>query len=122
MSLSQSFFGAPIDRRAAITGTAAAVLASTVSAAEAPARALVVVGPSNHPPGTHEVAAGGRLLKHCLDAVEGLKAEVVSEWPANGEKAFADVSSVVFIGDLFPPELMPNRDTVMKHLDAMTKR
>jgi type 1 glutamine amidotransferase len=32
------------------------------------------------------------------------------------------VASVVFIGDLFPPEVMPNRDTVMRHLTVMTKR
>ena len=85
---------------------------------------LIVVGPSNHPPGTHEVAAGGRLLKHCIEAIgkPELKAEVVTEWPADGEKAFADVASVVFIGDLFPPEVMPNRDTSMKHLGAMMKR
>jgi type 1 glutamine amidotransferase len=118
-----------ITRRAALTGTAAAVLASAVcdsaNAADTAARVLVVVGPSNHPPGTHEVAAGGRLLKHCLNAVEKpaqLKAEIVTEWPADGEKTFADVASVVFIGDMFPPEVMPNRDTIMKHLGAMTKR
>jgi len=115
----------PITRRAAITGTAA-VLASAVCdparAADEAARVLVVVGPSKHPPGTHEVEAGGRLLKHCIDAVEKIKAEVVTEWPADGEKAFADVASVVFIGDLFPPEVMPNRDTIMKHLATMTKR
>jgi type 1 glutamine amidotransferase len=126
MTLSQSLPGAPITRRAALAGTAAAVLASAVceraGAADESARVLVVVGPSKHPPGTHEVEAGGRLLKHCLDAVEKVKAEVVTEWPADGEKAFADVASVVFIGDMFPPEVMPNRDTIMKHLDAMTKR
>ena len=107
----------PITRRTALAGTAAAVLASAVpvSGADEVARVLVVVGPTNHPPGTHEVAAGGRLLKHCLEAAK-LKCDVVSEWPENGEKAFADVASVVFIGDLFPPEVMPNRDTIMKHL------
>jgi type 1 glutamine amidotransferase len=116
----------PITRRAALAGTAA-ILASAcarVRAAESAPRVLIVVGPSNHPPGTHEVAGGGRLLKHCLEAIgkPELKADVVSEWPADGEKAFADVASVVFIGDLFPPEVMPDRDTVMKHLGAMTKR
>jgi type 1 glutamine amidotransferase len=85
---------------------------------------LVVVGPTNHPPGTHEVAAGGRLLAHCLNTAgrPALKAEVVTEWPKDGEKAFADVASVVFIGDLFPPEVMPNRDAIMKDLAAMTRR
>lgn len=123
MDLSQHF--TPITRRAAITGTTAAVLVSAVcdpaSAADESARVLVVVGPSKHPPGTHEVEAGGRVLKHCLDAAE-LKAEIVTDWPADGEKAFTDVAAVVFIGDMFPPEVMPNRDTIMKHLDAMTRR
>ena len=112
----------PISRRAALAGTAAAVLSPLAAGADAPARVLIVVGPSNHPPGTHEVAAGGRLLKHCLDATGLLKADIVTEWPADGEKTFADVASVVFIGDLFPPEVMPNRDTVMKQLGAITKR
>src|SRR5262245_48533202 len=116
----------PITRREALTGTAAAVLASAVGepacGADDAGRVLVVVGPSKHPPGTHEVEAGGRVLKHCLDAVERLKAEIITEWPDDGEKAFADVASVVFIGDMFPPEVMPNRDTIMKHLGAMTKR
>lgn len=30
------------------------------------ANVLILVGPSTHPPGTHEVAAGGRLVAHCL--------------------------------------------------------
>src|SRR5438105_4546545 len=111
----------PITRRAALVGTAAAVLVPRAAAADAPARVLVVVGPSTHPPGTHEVAAGGRLLKHCLDAA-GLAAEVVTAWPADGDAAFQDVAAVAFIGDLFPPEVMPDRDTTMKHLAAMTKR
>ncbi|MBM3982269.1 MAG: ThuA domain-containing protein [Planctomycetes bacterium] len=111
-----------ITRRAALAGTAAAALAPLAPAADGAARVLVVVGPSAHPPGTHEVAAGARLLKHCLDAVPMLRADVVTEWPANGDKAFADGAAVVFIGDLFPPEVMPNRDTAMKHLGAMAAR
>ncbi|MCI0705529.1 MAG: ThuA domain-containing protein [Planctomycetia bacterium] len=118
-----------ITRRTALAGTAAALLvpvtAESAFAADEPARVLIVVGPSNHPPGTHEVAAGGRLMKHCLEAVEKparLKADVITEWPADGEKTFADVSSIVFIGDMFPPEVMPNRDTIMKHLALIMKR
>lgn len=111
----------PISRREAIAGGALALGALSACAEENAARALVVVGPSAHPPGTHEVAAGGRLLKHCLDAI-GLKTDVASEWPKDGAKAFADVQTVVFIGDLFPPEMMPNRDAIMADLAAMTKR
>jgi type 1 glutamine amidotransferase len=111
----------PISRREAIAGSALALGALASRAEDKPARALVVVGPSQHPPGTHEVAAGGRLLKHCLDAL-GLKMDVVSEWPKDGAKQFADVATVAFIGDLFPPEVMPNRDAIMADLAAMTKR
>lgn len=32
-----------------------------------PARVLIIVGPSKHPPGSHEVAAGGRVMQHCLE-------------------------------------------------------
>jgi type 1 glutamine amidotransferase len=111
----------PISRREAIAGGALALGALSAHAEENAARALVVVGPSNHPPGTHEVAAGGRLLKHCLDSL-GLKTDVISEWPKDGAKAFAQIKTVAFIGDLFPPEVMPNRDAIMADLAAMTKR
>lgn len=111
----------PISRREAIAGGALALGTLSAHAEEKGARALVVVGPSTHPPGTHEVAAGGRLLKHCLDAL-GLKTDVVNEWPKDGANAFAEIKTVVFIGDLFPPEVMPNRDAVMADLAAMTKR
>jgi type 1 glutamine amidotransferase len=115
----------PITRRAALASGAAAlasVAGTSAFAADAATRVLIVVGPSKHPPGTHEVEAGGRVLKHCLEATEKLKAEIVTEWPAEGEKALADVASIVFIGDMFPPEVMQNRDAIMKDLAAMTKR
>lgn len=114
----------PVTRRAALAGAAVAVsamVAPTATAADAAPRVLILVGPSKHPPGTHEVAAGGRLLAHCLTAA-GLKADAISEWPTDGAKALADVACVAFIGDLFPPEVMPNRDAIMADLTAMTKR
>lgn len=113
-----------IDRRQAISATALAIGSLVVrptSADEPVKRALIVVGPSQHPPGTHEVQAGGRLLQHCLNAA-GLKSEVRTEWPADGAKQFADVATVVFIGDMFPPEVMPNRDAIMADLAVMMKR
>ena len=87
-------------------------------------RVLIVVGPSNHPPGSHEVAAGGRLLRHCLEHmanVPGVKAEVVSEWPK--DQAVLDAAAtVVFIGDQFPPMRMPDSAAIMTQLGAMMKR
>ena len=52
--------------------------------AATPTRILIVVGPTDHPPGTHEVAAGGRLLKHCLENmanVPDVKVDLFYEWP-----------------------------------------
>lgn len=85
---------------------------------------LVVVGPSNHPPGTHEVAAGGRLMGHCLehlDNVSGISATVVDRWPDNPER-LSTVDSVVFIGDTFPPQRMPETDRILEQLGTMMDR
>ena len=86
-------------------------------------RVLIIVGPSNHAPGSHEVAAGGRLMKHCLENMTnlpGVKADVVEAWP---EKALRDAAStVVFIGDTFPASRLPNAAQNLADLDAMMKR
>ncbi len=82
---------------------------------------LILVGPSNHPPGSHEVAAGGRLIKHCLENaanVSGISAEVVTAWPADRQK-LQKIASVVFTGDRFPPAEMPDRDRIMQDLAGM---
>jgi hypothetical protein len=116
-----------LTRRQALAGSAAvlagAVVTGSLSAAEKVNRVLVVVGPSNHPPGTHEVAAGGRLLGHCIEAAklaQPLRASVVNRWPES--KSLSDVASVVFIGDLFPPEVMPDRDRIFADLTALMRR
>lgn len=116
-----------LTRRSAVAMAAAGVLLPDRAAradAPRPTRVLVVVGPSNHPPGTHEVAAGGRLVAHCLGHAAGgpgIRAEVVSGWPA-GPDATRDAAAVVFIGDRFPPEELPGRDRVMKALAGMMDR
>jgi type 1 glutamine amidotransferase len=101
----------------------AAVLFSA-TAARAETRVLIVVGPSTHPPGSHEVAAGGRVMQHCIEHMEnvpGVKAEVVTEWPK--DPAVLDATAtVVFIGDQFPPMRMPDSAAIMAQLGAMMKR
>ena len=96
----------------------------SVAAASAETRVLIVIGPTTHPPGSHEVAAGGRLMKHCIESMEnlrGVKADVVTEWPK--EQAVLDaVSTVVFIGDQLPPMRMPDPAAIMTSLGAMMKR
>lgn len=85
---------------------------------------LVVVGPSNHAPGTHEVGAGGRLIADCLqhaENVDGIEAEVVTAWPSDA--AVRDrTDTIVFIGDRFPGEELPHRDRIMTDLTKMMDR
>lgn len=92
--------------------------------AATPARVLIVVGPSDHPPGSHEVAAGGRLMKHCLETasnVPGVTVDLVEGWP--GDKAVLDsASTVVFIGDTFPPMRLPNSKQSLSELGGMMNR
>ena len=92
--------------------------------AAAPTRILIVVGPTNHPPGTHEVAAGGRLLKHCLETMGNLpdvKVDLFYEWPKDAAVRTA-ASTVVFIGDTFPPNRLPNATQNLAELGDMMDR
>lgn len=85
---------------------------------------MIVVGPSNHKPGSHEVKAGGRLMAHCLSNainVKGIRARVFYEWP-DDPKVHRESDTVVFIGDQFPAERMPNAKSAMKALTSMVKR
>lgn len=91
--------------------------------AEERSRVLIVVGPSKHPPGTHEVAAGGRLMKHCLehmDNLPGVRADLVEGWPAKPLRDAA--STIVFIGDAFPPNRFPDPEQNLADLDVMMQR
>ncbi|WP_436714368.1 ThuA domain-containing protein [Roseiconus lacunae] len=90
---------------------------------DSPKRVLIVVGPSGHPPGTHEVAAGGRLMKHSLEHMEnlpGVQTDVVEGWPSKTSRDSA--STIVFIGDLFPPNRLPNPQQNLIDLDEMMGR
>lgn len=103
----------------------AAILAAPASrGAEAKTHILIVVGPTDHPPGTHEVAAGGRLMKHCLEHltnVPGLSVDLTHEWPKDN-KILEDAATVVFIGDTFPPMRLPDSSAILKKLATMMQR
>lgn len=88
------------------------------------ARILIVVGPSNHAPGSHEVSAGARLMQHCLNTspnMPHLKADVVYGWPTN-EALLDAADTIVFIGDTFPPNRFPGSDAILAKLGAMMNR
>jgi hypothetical protein len=96
-------------------------LFTATSAAAEPTRVLILVGPSNHPPGTHEVAAGARLMKHCLEHAENVKdirAEVITAWPSDRMR-LQNVATVVFSGDRFPPAEMQDGERIMADLKTM---
>lgn len=107
--------------------TASAALGAplfSAKSAERERRVLIVVGPANHPPGTHEVAAGGRLMKHCLenaDNLPGVRADIFYEWPAD-TTVLDGASTVVFIGDTFPLQRLPETSANLEKLGTMMAR
>lgn len=97
---------------------------SAVSDARPLGQVLVVVGPSQHPPGTHEVAAGARLIQYCLQNATNLPSvptTVVDRWPA-APGMLDRVGCVVFLGDQFPPHQMPDSETTMAQLQQLMDR
>ncbi len=103
---------------------AAVLPTSAPLAAEEAPFVLIVTGPCSHPPGTHEAAAGARLMKYCLEHAEGvgpLRAEVVHKWPEE-KNVLNNAATIVFIGDIFPGETMENSDKIKADLAAMMDR
>lgn len=114
-------------RRILLAFTAFALLPGALFSAESTTdqtRILILVGPSNHPPGTHEVAAGGSLMKHCLENTKnlpGIKVDLFHEWPQ--DDAILDAAStVVFIGDTFPLQDLPDTEANLAKLGSMMAR
>ena len=104
-----------------VTAVLSLLAIAAIGQSAEPTRVLIVVGPSNHPPGTHEVAAGARLVEHCLEHAEnvsGIEAEIIEKWPDDRQR-LQKVAVVVFSGDRFPPEEMEGRDRIMADLTAM---
>jgi type 1 glutamine amidotransferase len=95
--------------------------------AEEPAPAnkiLFIYGPTKHPPGTHEVAAGARLLKYCVDeSIEhgAFQTEICEGWPTS-PSTLSNVRLVVFTGDQFPPYILKDSDTIFRQLSEMVDR
>lgn len=98
------------------------LLAALSSAAET--EVLIVVGPSNHPPGSHEVAAGGRVMQFCLSSASnlpGMHTTLVTEWPQD-EALLKQVNTIVFIGDTFPPNRLSDSAAILQRMERMMQR
>ena len=85
---------------------------------------LIIVGPSNHAAGSHEVKAGARLMQFCLtnsSNVEQIQAKVSYGWPTK-ESDLDKADTVVFIGDRFPPNRFDGKETILAKLGSMMNR
>jgi hypothetical protein len=96
-----------------------------VRAAEASNTKIVFIpGPSTHPPGTHEVAAGARLLRYCIDNAENIqpaRGVIYDRWPED-LSVLDDAATIVFTGDLFPPERVEQPDKAKAELATLMDR
>lgn len=94
-----------------------------VAAETATTNVVFLVGPSTHPPGTHEVGAGARLLAHCIETAKNIppvRAKVYDKWP--GEAALRDAATLVMTGDIFPPERMEGPEKIKADLAKLMDR
>lgn len=110
----------------ALLGCVGPMLRTVVAADTGPTatRILIVTGPSQHPPGTHEVVAGARVLKELLEHAKDvgpLQVEHRTDWPT-GKNALAGVATIVFTGDQFPAETLKDPGRIKADLDAFTRR
>ncbi len=87
-------------------------------------RVVIIVGPTSHAPGTHEVAAGGRVMQWALETmvnVPGVRADLFYEWPKD-RSVFKAARTIVFIGDIFPPQRMLDVAGSLKDVEEMMSR
>ena len=104
-----------------VFGLIVCLAAPTRLKAEDLRRVVIVVGPSTHPPQTHEVAAGARLIKAMLaqnPRSENLQVDISDGWPEN-ESMLDAANTIVFTGDTFPPQRMPNTDAKLQTLERV---
>ncbi|MBK67764.1 MAG: hypothetical protein CMP22_06500 [Rickettsiales bacterium] len=100
-----------------------AVLVIVCNVVLAEKNVLIVVGPSNHGPGSHEPEAGARLIKHCVESLEnvhGINGTVTVTWPTAEQRARAN--TIVFLGDTFPPNRFDDPVKNLAHLHEMMRR
>lgn len=96
--------------------------AAAAYAAE-PTRVLIFVGPSDHPAGTHEVAAGARLLQYALshcDLPRPIEALIAQEWPE--EAVLKQFDCFVFTGDRFPLAELPESQAKLAAMQRQIDR
>ncbi|MCA9194264.1 MAG: hypothetical protein KDB03_20990, partial [Planctomycetales bacterium] len=100
------------------------LLPAVIGQTAGPKQVLIVVGPSSHPPGTHEVGAGARVIAYCAEhagLVDKLEATIVEGWPTN-KSLIESANTIVFSGDRFPLAEMPETERNMAELKTAMER
>jgi hypothetical protein len=103
-------------------GLLAAIMLASAAAAADRVKIVLVAGPCEHSPGSHEADAAARLLKHCLEHARDIgpvETAVHYGWPED-ESALADAATLVFTGDGFPPSRAQGPDVAMARLQELT--
>jgi hypothetical protein len=87
----------------------------------------IVLGPSKHPPGTHEVPATGRLLQYCVSqmiaaqAPNAFELRLLEGWP-NDAALLDRIACLVFLGDIFPPMQLTDPPRILADIHRMAER
>lgn len=84
----------------------------------------IIVGPDHHPSGTHEALSTGRLIQFLLENNRSdlrIRATVLQSWPSGGS-VLERAATLVFLGDLFPPTQMPDRERIMREVSQLMDR
>lgn len=84
---------------------------------------LIVAGPDEHPPNTHEAARGARYLARAfrtLTNASGITTAALEGWPSDAQLGAA--KTIVFLGDLFPPSRMHDSAAKMAALQRHVDR
>jgi len=100
-----------------------ALFCRAVAAETTGTKVVLIAGPCGHPPGTHEAAAGARLLEYCLENaadVSAVEAAVYDKWP--DASVLNGAATIVFIGDIFPAETMDQPDKIKADLARLMDR
>ncbi|MFZ5829493.1 MAG: ThuA domain-containing protein [Planctomycetota bacterium] len=84
---------------------------------------VFLVGPCSHSGGSHEAAAGARLLKRCVDQAGSgkVQTEIFYTWPED-DSCLDSAATLVFTGDVFPGERFEQSERAMDKIGKLMEK